>query len=222
MSRREVAPDASDAAHLSSNKVNSSPLKAVTHAPDPSLLCVPHDSYDRGGPYRAARPEPEGLRSVCHSPVRKAPPYRRRLVSQGGASEVRRGASVECPGDHRSVERETMYPGGIGHLRGPVRRSGVCARIHGGQAGAGDSQDERTSAGDPGGSGLRFEALRRGEEDSPVGWLGTTLRRARPRRGAPQPGTTPQRPEAAPFERLRARHFETVPAQHVEGSTRWQ
>jgi hypothetical protein len=116
------------------------------------------------GPYRAARSEPEVLRSVRHSSLRQAPPGRGRLVSQARASEVRRSASVKYPGDRRSPECEAPNSGGIGQLRGPVRRSGVCARIHGGRGGAGDSQDERTPAGDPGKSGLRFEALGQGEE----------------------------------------------------------
>src|ERR1035437_10315394 len=48
----------------------------------------------RGGPYRAARPEPKVIRSVRYSPVRKAPPGRGRLVSHARAAEVRRGASA--------------------------------------------------------------------------------------------------------------------------------
>src|SRR5450759_5064810 len=130
--------------------------------PDPSLFGVPDDACGRGGPYRAARPEPEVLRSVRHSLVRTAPPDRGRLVSQAGASKIRRGASVEYPGDGHPPECEATDSRGIGRFRGPVRRSGVCARIDGGRGGAGDSQDERTPAGDPGGSGLRFAYL--GEE----------------------------------------------------------
>src|ERR1017187_10194619 len=87
--------------------------------------------------------------------------------AQARASEVRRGASAESPGDRRPPECEGIQPRGIGQLRRPARRSGVCARIHGGRGGAGDSQDERTPAGDPGGRGLRVEALGPGEEVRP-------------------------------------------------------
>src|ERR1019366_8743750 len=66
--------------------------------PDPPLFGVPQDARYRGGPHRAARAEPEVLRSVGHSLVRKSPPERGRLVSQAGASEVRRSASTEYPG----------------------------------------------------------------------------------------------------------------------------
>ena len=69
----------------------------------------------RGGPYRAARPEPEVLRSVCHSPVRKAPPDR-------GRSCISSNLGVEY---RRSLERNTEDSRGFGYVRGPVRRSGV-------------------------------------------------------------------------------------------------
>ena len=39
-----------------------------------------------------------------HRAVRQAPPYRGRLISQAGASEARRGAPDEYPGDRRSAE----------------------------------------------------------------------------------------------------------------------
>src|ERR1039457_1077372 len=66
------------------------PTQVPAVDPDPSLFGVPHHASGRGGPYRAARPEPEVVRFVRHSPVRKAPPYWGRLISQARTSEVRR------------------------------------------------------------------------------------------------------------------------------------
>src|ERR1035437_7760154 len=77
------------------------PSRIPAMDPDPSLFRVPHGACGRGGPYRAARPEPEVLRSVRHSLVRQAPQDRVRLVSQARASEVLRGPSSEYPGDRR-------------------------------------------------------------------------------------------------------------------------
>ena len=123
--------------------------------PNASLLGMPHESICRGCAHRTTRNQPEVIGFVSHSSVRQAPPYRRRLVSQTGASEVRRGASGECPGDRRTPEREAVHPGGIGCVRGPVRRGGVCARTHGGRAGTSSTQDESSPAGEGDGSGLR-------------------------------------------------------------------
>ena len=130
---------------------------------------MPNGSNCRGCPYRAARPGAEVLGLVRHSAVRKAPPNWGRLVSQAGAAEVRRGASVEYQGNRGSAERQTKHPGGIRHFRGTVRRSGVRTRIYGGRVGSGDSQDERPTAGEGGGSSLRLrsEALgSKGEADA--------------------------------------------------------
>src|ERR1019366_6585018 len=75
------------------------PSRIPAMDPDPSLFRVPHGACGRGGPYRAARTGPEVIRLVRHSPVRQTPPYRGRLVSQAGTSEVLRGPSSEYPGD---------------------------------------------------------------------------------------------------------------------------
>src|ERR1017187_8834323 len=123
---------------------------------DPSLLRVPDDACGRGCPYGAARPGAEVFGFVRYSAMCQAPPDRGRFVSQAGTSEVRRGAPVEYPGDRGEAERTANHSGGVGRLRRPVRGSGICARIYGGRRGSGDSQDERTPAGEGGGGGLRL------------------------------------------------------------------
>jgi hypothetical protein len=72
---------------------------------------------------------------------------------------VNRPAPSGTTQNRHSLVRQAPPDRGIGRFRGPVRRPGVCARIDGGRGGAGDSQDERTPTGDPGESGLRFEAF---------------------------------------------------------------
>src|ERR1022692_4284007 len=52
--------------------------------PEPPLFGVPQDAWCRGGPYRAARPGPEVLRSVRDSLVRKSPPERGGLYHRLG------------------------------------------------------------------------------------------------------------------------------------------
>ena len=73
----------------------------------------------------AAHTGPHGLSQkssdLCAIPlVRKAPPYRGRLISQARASEVLRGSPLEYRGDRRAFECEAVDSRSIGHLRGPV------------------------------------------------------------------------------------------------------